>query len=124
NTKVRSASSHPSNHSSISGYPSTLPPGLQAPPSCSRLRKGKRKGAAVARFAVELHLGTQIGRPVLDDGEPQSRAAGGMALVHPVKPLEYPALGLPGNADASIRHRDPRAEGGIFHCDGDAAVRP
>ena len=78
----------------------------------------------MARFAVELHLGTQIGRPVLDDGEPQSRAAGGMALVHPVKPLEYPALGLPGNADACVRHRDPGAEGGIFHRDGDAAVRP
>ena len=65
----------------------------------------------MARFAVELHLGTQIGRPVLDDGEPQSRAAGGMALVHPVKPLEYPALasrGMPMPVSATVI-RGPKA---------------
>ena len=61
---------------------------------------------------------------MLDNGEPQPRAAGGMALVHPVEPLEHPSLGLPGNADAGVRHRDPGTEGGVLHRDGDAAVWP
>ena len=45
---------------------------------------------------------------VLHDGEAQPRAAGGLgvALIHPVEPLEHPALVLRGDADAGIRHRD------------------
>ena len=45
---------------------------------------------------------------LLDDGKPQPGAAGGLAaaFVHPVEPLKDAALGLFGDADAVVLHRE------------------
>ena len=45
---------------------------------------------------------------MLDDGQSQAGAADllGVALVHPVKPLEHPLLMLRADADAGVRHRE------------------
>ena len=52
--------------------------------------------SSLAGSAVQADLCVVIGSRVLDDGKSQPRAAGGLgvALVHPVKPLEDPFLML------------------------------
>ena len=66
----------------------------------------------------------QILHRVLDDGQSQTGAAAGsgMALVHPVEPLEHPALMLRRDADAGVGHGQRRAVGGRGEVHGDAAV--
>ena len=85
-------------------------------------REGQCKHAALSRLACQLQPGTQIGRPMLDDGEAQARAAAGVTLVHPVKPLEDPALRLRRDADAGVRHGDPAALQAVRQGDADAAA--
>ena len=61
--------------------------------------------------------------PVLDDGQAQARAAhpAGVALVHPVEPLENPFLLALGDADSRVRNGQDSALPGAADPDGDAA---
>ena len=61
---------------------------------------------ALARFAFQFDRAVMILHGVLDDGQAQSRTAGGLgvALVHPVEAFEHPGLILRRNADAGVRH--------------------
>ena len=63
---------------------------------------------------------------MLDDGQPQPRAANllGVALVHPVKALKHPALVLRRNPDARVRHSYLRAFRALSHCESHTAAGP
>ena len=82
------------------------------------------EGGALPLPAVQLHGAVVISHGVLDDGQTQSRAAGGLgvALVHPVEPLKHAALVLRRDADAGIRHGDTGIVALAGHMDGDAAA--
>ena len=73
------------------------------------LCQGKRDAdlRALPHLAFELDGAVVILHGVLHDGQAQSRAAGGLgvALVHPVEPLEHAALVLRWDADAGVTHR-------------------
>ena len=69
-------------------------------------RENARDLRALARFAFQFDRAVMILHGVLDDGQAQSRTAGGLgvALVHPVEAFEHPGLILRRNADAGVRH--------------------
>ena len=79
-------------------------------PSSSRLDEG---AAPTDRQRVDLYelageaLERLVGGHVLDNGQPQPRAAHllGVALVHPVEPLEHPLLVGGRDADARVPDR-------------------
>ena len=76
--------------------------------SLGRCGEGDPDDSPLTGLAGEADVAVVILHGVLHDGEAQPRAAGGLgvALIHPVEPLEHPALVLRGDADAGIRHRD------------------
>ena len=71
---------------------------------------GKRDAdlGAAAGFTLEGNLAAVVHGGMLDDGQAESRAAGGLgvALVDAVEALEDPTLVLGRNADAGIKNRD------------------
>ena len=79
-------------------------------------------GGADAHGALQRDLGVMALGHVLDDGEPQTGAAGGtaVAFVYPVEPLKDPLLMLRGNADAGVADGDAV----ILQGYGDGAVDP
>ncbi len=68
-----------------------------------------RNDSPLSRLAFQMGGAVVICNGVLDDGQPQPRAADGpgVALIHPVEPLKDPALIPLRDADAGI----PDSEG-------------
>ena len=66
---------------------------------------------ALADLAFERDRAMVVRHGVLDDGQPQPRAAArlGVALVHAVEALEDAALMLRRDADARVAHRETDA---------------
>ena len=87
---------------------------------------GKRDAdlGAAAGFALESDFAAVVHGRVLDDGQAETRAAGGLgvALVDAVEALKDPALVLGRNADAGIKNRDGGFLLAVFNMDADAAA--
>ena len=61
-------------------------------------------GRALVHFTFQLDLGVVDAGDVLDDGQTQPGAAGGLApaLIHPVEAFKYAGLRFLGDADAVV----------------------
>src|SRR5699024_7093446 len=79
---------------------------------------------SLPRRAVHGHFRPVQECTVFYDGKAEPGAAPlfGVALVHPVEPLEDPLMMLLRDPDAGIRDRHPRPFQGITDPDGDTAV--
>ena len=87
---------------------------------------GKRDAdlGAAAGFTLEGNLAAVVHGGMLDDGQTESRAAGGLgvALIDAVEALKDPALVLGCNADAGIKNRDGGFLLAVFYVDADASA--
>ena len=77
--------------------------------------KLNRDGCALSWCTVQGNFCVVISNCVLDDGQTQAGAAScfGVALVHPVEPLEDPVLMLCRDTNAGIAYREIP----VFHMD-------
>ena len=77
------------------------------------LRERHLDGGAAADLALQVDAGVVQQGDMLDDGQPQAGAAGGLAaaFIHAVEPLKHAGLAVLGDADAVILYLQPGAVG-------------
>ena len=75
-----------------------------------RPRENHPDSSAYTLLTLDLQIGFQIIGAVLNDGKTQTGATQllGVALVHPIKPLEHPTQLLLRDANAGVAHLNHR----------------